>query len=67
MKILLIEDDRNLSDSICEVLKRRRMDGDAVYDGEDGLAYAPVSYTHLPGKIYYNGRRKGVLRQNADR
>ena len=40
MKILLIEDDRNLSDSICEVLKRRRMDVDAVYDGEDGLAQA---------------------------
>ena len=40
MKILLIEDDRNLSDSICEVLKRRRMDVDAVCDGEDGLAYA---------------------------
>lgn len=40
MRILLIEDDRELSDSICEMFRRRRMETDAVYDGEEGLAHA---------------------------
>ena len=40
MKILLIEDDRLLSDSLRTLLERKGFTVEAVYDGEDGASYA---------------------------
>ncbi len=37
MKILLVEDERDLSNAIIRVLKNSKYDVDAVYDGEDAL------------------------------
>ena len=39
MNILLVEDERRLADSISEILRSQKYACDAVYDGEEGLAY----------------------------
>lgn len=43
MKILLIEDDRKISDFIVKGLKEELMSVDRVFDGEDGLYLAETS------------------------
>lgn len=40
MNILVVEDERRLADSICEIFHSQKYTCDAVYDGCDGLAYA---------------------------
>lgn len=40
MRLLLAEDERDLSGAICEVLEMSGYDVDAVYDGKDALFYA---------------------------
>ena len=40
MKILVVEDEEALAEALSEILKRNKYSVDAVYDGEDGLAYA---------------------------
>ncbi len=40
MNILVVEDERRLADSICEIFRSQKYTCDAVYDGEDGLTYA---------------------------
>lgn len=37
MKVLLAEDERDLSNAICRVLKMNKYDVDAAYDGEEAL------------------------------
>ena len=39
MNILVVEDERRLADSICEIFKSQKYSCDVVYDGMDGLAY----------------------------
>ena len=39
MNILVIDDEKRLADSICEILREQKYACDAVYNGEDGLAY----------------------------
>lgn len=39
MRILLIEDERRLSEAIVHILKENSYEVDAVYDGEDGYHY----------------------------
>lgn len=39
MNILLIEDEKNLSDALVHLLKKEKYSVDAVYDGEKGLEY----------------------------
>ena len=40
MKILIVEDEKLLADSIKELLTEQNLDADAVYDGEAGVEYA---------------------------
>ena len=40
MRILLIEDERRLSDAVAQILKKNNYTVDAVYNGEDGLDYS---------------------------
>ena len=40
MKILIVEDERLLADSLKLLLESRGYEADAVYDGTDGMAYA---------------------------
>ena len=47
MKILLIEDDKLLSDSLQTLLERKGFSVEAVYDGEDGAAYAETGVYDL--------------------
>ena len=47
MKILVVEDERLLADSIAELLRSRGFDVDAVYDGESGLRYAELNIYDL--------------------
>ena len=42
MKILIIEDEQLLADSIAEVLRRKGFEAEAVYDGETGAEYAEL-------------------------
>lgn len=39
MRILLVEDERSLSEVLVELLKKHKYTVDAVYDGEEGLDY----------------------------
>lgn len=39
MRILIIEDERRLSEAIAHILKENKYEVDAVYDGEDGYHY----------------------------
>ena len=47
MKILIIEDEQRLADSLGELLQSKGFEVEIVYDGESGAQYAAVSYTHL--------------------
>lgn len=49
MKILLAEDERDLSNAIVRVLKINKFDVDPVYDGEDALHY--LTYADYDGAI----------------
>lgn len=40
MKLLLVEDERELSEALFQILTNNKYSVDAVYDGEDGLDYA---------------------------
>ncbi|MDU2158273.1 response regulator transcription factor [Clostridium sp.] len=40
MKLLLVEDERELSEALFQILANNKYSVDAVYDGEDGLDYA---------------------------
>lgn len=40
MKLLLVEDEKQLSEALTQILKRNKYLVDAVYDGEAGLDYA---------------------------
>lgn len=40
MRILLVEDEKKLSEALVNILKREKYEVDAAYDGEDGLYYA---------------------------
>jgi len=40
MNILVVEDEVRLADAISQIMKESKYSVDAVYDGEDGLAYA---------------------------
>lgn len=47
MKILIIEDDRILADSLKEMLGKKGFDVETVYDGEDGAEYAELGVYDL--------------------
>jgi len=40
MRVLLVEDERNLSAAICKLLEKERITTDPVYNGNDGLDWA---------------------------
>ena len=40
MKILLIEDEVQLSDALVDILKKEKYQVTPIYDGEEGLYYA---------------------------
>ena len=47
MKILIIEDEKRLADSLCELLEAKGFQAEAVYDGETGAAYASLGVYDL--------------------
>ncbi len=47
MKILVIEDEKLLADSICELLQSKGFDAEAVYDGKSGMEYAELGIYDL--------------------
>ena len=72
MKILLIEDEKMLSDSIRAMLSGRGYETDAVYDGETGLEYAKrgvydlvILDVMMPGLDGYQVARKLRAGHNA--
>ncbi len=40
MTVLIVEDEKNLSDVICKIMKENKYKYDAVYNGADGYEYA---------------------------
>lgn len=40
MTVLVVEDERNLADAICQIMKENKYQCDVVYHGVDGLEYA---------------------------
>lgn len=40
MRVLLVEDERNLSAAVCKLLEKERITADPVYNGNDGLDWA---------------------------
>ncbi len=47
MKILVVEDEKRLSDSLKRLLAEKGFDADNVYDGENGLLYAETGVYDL--------------------
>lgn len=47
MKILIIEDEKLLADSLCELLKSKGFEAQAVYDGKSGRDYAELGIYDL--------------------
>lgn len=47
MKILIIEDERLLADSLCELLQSKGFETEAVYDGKSGRDYAELGIYDL--------------------
>lgn len=47
MKILIIEDERLLADSLKKLLEKKGFDVECVYDGEDGAEYAELGIYDL--------------------
>ena len=47
MKILVVEDEKMLADSICSMLERKGFQVEAVYDGEAGAEYAELGIYDL--------------------
>ena len=47
MKILIIEDEKLLTDSLCELLRKKGFSVEAVYDGEAGAQYAELGVYDL--------------------
>ena len=48
MHILIVEDERALSDAIAQLLKDQHYEVDCVYDGRSGLDYARSAQSHHP-------------------
>ena len=48
MKILVVEDEKLLADSIKAMLERKGFQVEAVYDGETGKEYAELGIYDLP-------------------
>lgn len=42
MKVLIVEDEKLLADSLCSLLKRKGFEAEAVYDGKSGEEYAEL-------------------------
>ena len=40
MRVLIVEDEKNLAETLREILRQNRFDSDIALDGETGLAYA---------------------------
>ena len=40
MRILIVEDEKNLADALSEILRGEKYLYDTVFDGEDGYNYA---------------------------
>ena len=40
LRILIVEDERRLADALTQIMREQKYTVDAVYDGEDGFAYA---------------------------
>ena len=49
MRLLFAEDERSLSKAVVTILERNNYSVDAVYDGEEALAYCCLLYTSPPG------------------
>lgn len=47
IKILIVEDERLLADSICDLLKAKGFEAEAVYDGKTGMEYAELGIYDL--------------------
>ena len=63
MKILIVEDDRPLSDSLRALLEDRGYQVDALYDGEAGVQYARRGvYDHNKQDLMQIGRASGMER-----
>ena len=47
MKVLIVEDEKLLADSLCSLLKRKGFEAEAVYDGKSGEEYAELGIYDL--------------------
>ncbi len=47
MKVLIVEDEKLLADSLCSLLKRTGFEAEAVYDGKSGEEYAELGIYDL--------------------
>lgn len=72
MRILIIEDEVRLAEALAQILRQQKYAADAVYTGEDGLAYAlsgqydlVILDVMLPGLNGYEVVQKMRLQKNA--
>ena len=72
MRILIIEDEVRLAEALAQILRQQKYAADAVYTGEDGLAYAlsgqydlVILDVMLPGLNGYEVVQKMRLQKNV--
>ena len=72
MKVLIVEDEKLLADSLCSLLKRKGFEAEAVYDGKSGEEYAELGIYDLlildvmmPGLDGYTLARQARVRKEA--
>lgn len=57
MRVLIVEDEKRLAEALTEIMREQHYVVDAVYDGEDGLAYAlSVQYDVIVLDVMLPGR-----------
>ncbi len=57
MRVLIVEDEKRLAEALCQIMKEQHYVVDAVFDGEDGLAYAlSVQYDVIVLDVMLPGR-----------
>ncbi len=57
MRVLIVEDEKRLAEALSQIMKEQHYVVDAVYDGEDGLAYAlSVQYDVIVLDVMLPGR-----------
>ena len=64
MRILVVEDEKEIADGIQAILKQEGYESDAVYDGNDGVEY--IRTLIYDGKVNFSIDNKSLKYANGE-